>query len=124
MEYGPVAQLGARTVRIRKVAGSIPVRSTMKKVLKLKGFRTFSFSRLLFPKCHRSKKRTKKRTTVRKPLICQKERCIKISIITINNYIRNLRVFFNCLNRDYVLPKNLMRKVRQLELCCILYWRK
>ena len=41
--FGPVAQLGERTVRIRKVAGSIPVRSTIKKVLKLKGFRTFYF---------------------------------------------------------------------------------
>ena len=30
-EYGRVAQLGERTVRIRKVVGSIPIRSTNKK---------------------------------------------------------------------------------------------
>ena len=29
-EYGGVAQLGERTVRIRKVVGSIPIRSTKK----------------------------------------------------------------------------------------------
>ena len=29
--FGPVAQLGERTVRIRKVVGSNPFRSTMKK---------------------------------------------------------------------------------------------
>ena len=28
-QYGPIAQLGERTVRIRKVVGSIPIRSTM-----------------------------------------------------------------------------------------------
>ena len=28
-QYGPVAQLGERTVRIRKVVGSIPIRSTI-----------------------------------------------------------------------------------------------
>lgn len=38
-----------------------------------------------------------------------------VSICTINNYIRNLRVFFNWLDRDYVLQKNPMRKVRQLK---------
>ena len=27
--YGPIAQLGERTVRIRKVVGSIPIRSTI-----------------------------------------------------------------------------------------------
>ena len=27
-QYGPIAQLGERTVRIRKVVGSIPIRST------------------------------------------------------------------------------------------------
>ena len=27
-KYGPIAQLGERTVRIRKVVGSIPIRST------------------------------------------------------------------------------------------------
>lgn len=39
----------------------------------------------------------------------------KISITTINNYIRNLRVFFNWLDRDYLLAKNPMKKVRQLK---------
>jgi len=39
-----------------------------------------------------------------------------VSTITINNYIRNLRVFFNWLDRDYILPKNPMRKVRQLKV--------
>lgn len=39
-----------------------------------------------------------------------------ISPITINNYIRNLRVFFNWLDRDYVLQKNPMKKVRQLKV--------
>ena len=29
-KYGPIAQLGERTVRIRKVVGSIPIRSTTK----------------------------------------------------------------------------------------------
>ena len=29
MIFGPVAQLGERTVRIRKVVGSIPIRSTI-----------------------------------------------------------------------------------------------
>ena len=29
IEYGPIAQLGERTVRIRKVVGSIPIRSTI-----------------------------------------------------------------------------------------------
>ncbi len=38
-----------------------------------------------------------------------------ISITTINNYIRNLRVFFNWLERDYVIRKNPMKKVRQLK---------
>ncbi len=38
-----------------------------------------------------------------------------VSICTINNYIRNLRVFFNWLDRDYVLKKNPMRKIRQLK---------
>ena len=28
-QYGPIAQLGERTVRIRKVVGSIPIRSTI-----------------------------------------------------------------------------------------------
>lgn len=39
-----------------------------------------------------------------------------ITVTTINNYIRNLRVFFNWLDRDYVLQKNPMRKVRQLKV--------
>lgn len=39
-----------------------------------------------------------------------------ITITTINNYIRNLRVFFNWLDRDYVIQKNPMRKVRQLKV--------
>ena len=29
IKYGPIAQLGERTVRIRKVVGSIPIRSTI-----------------------------------------------------------------------------------------------
>ena len=31
-----------------------------------------------------------------------------VSVTTINNYIRNLRVFFNWLERDYVIKKNPM----------------
>lgn len=38
-----------------------------------------------------------------------------ISPITINNYLRNLRAFFNWLDRDYLLKKNPMKKVRQLK---------
>ena len=38
-----------------------------------------------------------------------------VSVCTINNYIRNLRAFFNWLDCDYVLPKNPMKKVRQLK---------
>ncbi len=38
-----------------------------------------------------------------------------ISANTINNYIRNLRVFFNWLDSDYILKKNPMKKVRQLK---------
>ena len=38
-----------------------------------------------------------------------------ISICTINNYIRNLRVFFNWLDSEYLLSKNPMKKVRQLK---------
>ena len=38
-----------------------------------------------------------------------------VSTTTINNYIRNLRVFFNWLERDYVIKKNPMRKIRQLK---------
>ena len=39
-----------------------------------------------------------------------------VSIITINNYIRNLRVFFNWLDRDYLLKRNPMKKVQQLKV--------
>lgn len=38
-----------------------------------------------------------------------------ISTATINNYIRNLRVFFNWLDRDYLIKRNPMKKVRQLK---------
>lgn len=38
-----------------------------------------------------------------------------ISVTTINNYIRNLRAFFNWLDRDYVLIKNPMRRIQQLK---------
>jgi len=38
-----------------------------------------------------------------------------VSNATINNYIRNLRAFFNWLDSDYVLRKNPMKKIRQLK---------
>lgn len=38
-----------------------------------------------------------------------------VSICTINNYIRNLRAFFNWLERDYIIKKNPMKKVKQLK---------
>ena len=38
-----------------------------------------------------------------------------VSNATINNYIRNLRAFFNWLDNDYVLKKNPMKKIRQLK---------
>ena len=38
-----------------------------------------------------------------------------VSNATINNYIRNLRAFFNWLDSDYVLKKNPMKKIRQLK---------
>ena len=38
-----------------------------------------------------------------------------VSAATINNYIRNLRVFFNWLERDYIIKRNPMKKVRQLK---------
>ena len=38
-----------------------------------------------------------------------------LSPVTINNYIRNLRVFFNYLDREYLLKKNPMKRVRQLK---------
>ena len=39
----------------------------------------------------------------------------QVSVTTINNYIRNLRVFFNWLERDYLLHRNPMKKVQQLK---------
>ena len=39
----------------------------------------------------------------------------QITITTINNYLRNLRVFFNWLEQEYVLQKNPMRRIRQLK---------
>ena len=38
-----------------------------------------------------------------------------ISVTTINNYIRNLRVFFNHLEREYLITRNPMKKVKQLK---------
>lgn len=38
-----------------------------------------------------------------------------VSACTVNNYIRNLRAFFNWLDRDYVIQKNPMKKVQQLK---------
>lgn len=38
-----------------------------------------------------------------------------VSVTTINNYIRNLRVFFNWLDCDYLLKCNPMKKIRQLK---------
>ncbi len=38
-----------------------------------------------------------------------------VSIATINNYIRNLRVFFNWMDREYIIRKNPMKKIRQLK---------
>ena len=38
-----------------------------------------------------------------------------VSAATINNYIRNLRVFFNWLERDYIIKRNPMKKIRQLK---------
>ena len=38
-----------------------------------------------------------------------------VSVTTINNYIRDLRAFFNWLDGDYVLKKNPMKKIRQLK---------
>ena len=39
-----------------------------------------------------------------------------ISTITINKYIRNLRVFFNWLDRDYTIARNPMKTIRQLKV--------
>lgn len=38
-----------------------------------------------------------------------------VSCATINNYLRNLRVFFNWLERNYVIKKNPMKRIRQLK---------
>ena len=38
-----------------------------------------------------------------------------ISVCTINNYIRNLRAFFNWLDIEGITKKNPMRKIRQLK---------
>ena len=39
-----------------------------------------------------------------------------VSTTTINIYIRNLRVFFNWLDRNYLIKRNPMKKVRQLRV--------
>ena len=39
-----------------------------------------------------------------------------ISVITINSYIRELRVFFNWLDEDYKLKRNPMQKIRLLKV--------
>ena len=39
----------------------------------------------------------------------------KVSAGTINNYIRNLKVFFNWLDENYILNKNPMKNVKQLK---------
>ena len=39
-----------------------------------------------------------------------------ISVCTINNYIRNLRVFFNWLDGEYILKRNPMKKIQQLKV--------
>lgn len=39
----------------------------------------------------------------------------KVSNITINNYIRNIRAFFNWLELEEALSKNPMKKIRQLK---------
>lgn len=39
-----------------------------------------------------------------------------VSVVTINNYIRNLRVFFNWLERDYAIKRKPMKKIRQLKV--------
>ena len=38
-----------------------------------------------------------------------------ISVATINNYIRNIRVFFNWMEREYIIRKNPMKRIRQLK---------
>lgn len=39
-----------------------------------------------------------------------------VSAATINNYIRDLRVFFNWLDSEYLLKKNPMKKIRQIKV--------
>lgn len=38
-----------------------------------------------------------------------------VSTGTINNYIRNIRVFFNWMEREYIIKRNPMKKIRQLK---------
>ena len=38
-----------------------------------------------------------------------------VSVTTINNYIRNIRVFFNWMEREYIIHKNPMKRIRQLK---------
>lgn len=38
-----------------------------------------------------------------------------VSVTTINNYIRNIRVFFNWMEREYIIRKNPMKRIRQLR---------
>ena len=38
-----------------------------------------------------------------------------VSVTTINNYIRNIRVFFNWMEWEYIIRKNPMKRIRQLK---------
>ena len=38
-----------------------------------------------------------------------------VSVTTINNYIRNIRVFFNWMEREYIIRRNPMKRIRQLK---------
>ena len=38
-----------------------------------------------------------------------------VSVTTINNYIRNIRVFFNWMEREHIIRKNPMKRIRQLK---------
>lgn len=38
-----------------------------------------------------------------------------VSVTTINNYIRNIRVFFDWMEREYTIRKNPMKRIRQLK---------
>ena len=38
-----------------------------------------------------------------------------VSVTTINNYIRNIREFFNWMEREYIIRKNPMKRIRQLK---------